>query len=128
MVEKSIFQKMFIKPGMKIVVLNLPEELTPLYSTINPDIIRVEVPEKNLDVIQLFVYNQSDLETQLISYEPYLKKDGSFWICYPKQTSTLKSDIHRDTIWKFTGNYQIKPVALIAINDTWSALRLKREL
>ncbi len=128
MVEKSIFQKMFIKPGMKIVVLNLPEELTPLYSTIDPDIIRVEVPEKNLNVIQLFVYNQSDLETQLITYEHYLKKDGSFWICYPKQTSTLKSDIHRDTIWKFTGNYHLKPVALIAINDTWSALRLKREL
>lgn len=77
MVEKSIFQKMFIKTGMKILVIDLPDELVSLYSTMPPEIIQVQIPEDNLDIIHIFVHNQAEFETQLIKYEPYLKKDGS---------------------------------------------------
>ncbi len=128
MAEKSIFQKMFIKPGMKMLVLNLPPELTTLFESMHPEVIRKDQPEKGLDQILLFVHSQEELEIQLPDYEPFLKRDGAYWICYPKLTSDKRSDIHRDTIWRYTGNYHLKPVSLIAIDKTWSALRLKREI
>jgi hypothetical protein len=46
MTDKSIFQKMFIKPGMKMLVLNLPPELTALIKATPPEVIMTDRPEK----------------------------------------------------------------------------------
>jgi hypothetical protein len=127
MTEKTIFQKMFIKGGMRLLVENLPEDLKAVYADLPGDVLLLEKPEPNLDVIHLFVTSQAELESRLMEFEPFLNLEGSYWICYPKLTSARKSDINRDTIWKYTQNFHFKAVFMIAMNDTWSALRLKRE-
>jgi hypothetical protein len=46
-------------------------------------------------------------------------------VSYPKGTSKVNTDINRDTIGLYAQSIGLQPVAMISIDDTWSALRLK---
>jgi ribosomal protein L25 (general stress protein Ctc) len=47
------------------------------------------------------------------------------WVSYPKGASKANADINRDTIRKYAQTLGLTTVSLIAVDDVWSALRLK---
>ena len=49
------------------------------------------------------------------------------WVAYPKKTSALASDLDRDHGWEPMTAAGFDPVSQVAIDDTWSALRWKRD-
>lgn len=55
----------------------------------------------------------------------YLKPDGMFWISYPKQTSKVKTDLNRDILWKLMEKHGLAGVAMISIDNVWSAMRFR---
>ena len=57
--------------------------------------------------------------------KPSLKPQGLLWVTYPKGTSKMKVDVNRDIIREYSETIGLKTVAQIAIDETWSALRLK---
>lgn len=59
---------------------------------------------------------------------PLLKDDAVFWIAYPKQSGKIKSDIHRDSLWKLMSELTAyRAVSNVAIDETWSAVRFRHE-
>jgi len=54
-----------------------------------------------------------------------LKKDGLFWICYPKGSSKIKTDLNRDILWAAMGKFGLAGVSLISIDNVWSAMRFR---
>jgi hypothetical protein len=84
--------------------------------------------EGTFDFLQLFIRNNQELETWVPQIVDKLNDEAVVWICYPKQTSKIKTDVNRDTIWKMvqdTTEYRL--VSNVAIDDTWSALRLRHK-
>ncbi len=73
----------------------------------------------------VFVNNSKELVDFLNNQLNNIEPDSILWIAYPKLTSKIKSDIHRDTIRAAVGDYNLKTVAAISIDETWSALRLR---
>ncbi|HTF80957.1 MAG TPA: hypothetical protein VL947_04515 [Cytophagales bacterium] len=73
----------------------------------------------------VFVNDKEDflnfLEKDLRALEP----DGVLWFAYPKQSSKIKTDIHRDILWQLAQPYGFTAVSAISIDETWSALRFK---
>jgi len=51
--------------------------------------------------------------------------DALLWICYPKGTSGVKTDVNRDILWKHLAGRGIRPVTMLAIDETWSAMRMR---
>jgi hypothetical protein len=47
------------------------------------------------------------------------------WVTYHKGTSKVKTDIHRDMINAYAHSIGLEGVAMISIDEDWSALRLK---
>ncbi len=47
------------------------------------------------------------------------------WVTYYKGSSKNASDIHRDTINSFGMQHGLQGVAIVSIDQDWSALRLK---
>ncbi len=80
---------------------------------------------KPFDLIQLFVASKKELEAQLPKQIGLLKRNGLFWVTYPKGNSRVEADVNRDIIREYAESNGFKAVALISIDDTWSALRLK---
>ena len=78
-----------------------------------------------VDVIQLFVANRAELEAQLPGLKLLLAPKGMIWVTYHKGTSKVKTDINRDSINAYAHSIGLEGVAMISIDEDWSALRLK---
>lgn len=78
-----------------------------------------------VDFVHLFVINNLELNEFLGSALKVLKKDGLFWISYPKKSSKVKSDLNRDELVSLLRKDGYEGVSLISIDDTWSAMRIK---
>jgi hypothetical protein len=78
-----------------------------------------------VEVIQVFVTNRLELEAQLPRLKKLLAPKGMMWVTYYKGTSKGKTDINRDTINAYAHSIGLEGVAMISIDDDWSALRLK---
>ena len=107
-----------------MLVLNAPagyveslDEL-PAGTTLSTD-----VSTGSFDFVQVFARDQAELDQLKATAVGSVTYDGLFWVCYPKKTSKIKSDLTRDTLWnQFDG---LRPVAQVAIDDTWSAIRFR---
>ena len=80
---------------------------------------------KPVDLIQVFVASKKELERQLGKLKSVLSPKGLLWVTYPKGTSKIRTDINRDIIREFAQKIGLQVVAMISIDETWSALRLK---
>ncbi|GIP26040.1 hypothetical protein J23TS9_11700 [Paenibacillus sp. J23TS9] len=76
--------------------------------------------------IQLFVNNAEQVHEWVPQAIPRLAEDAVFWITYPKQTSKVKTDINRDSLWKLVESMApYRPVSNVAVDEKWSALRFR---
>jgi len=137
MSEKTIAQKLLIKEGYRVLVVNAPPgyiaSLTgqPTPNLPAPNLSANVVLATSLDnpgpfdLIQAFVSSQGEFEAGLGGLKARLKPKGLLWITYPKGAARIKSDINRDTIWRYARTAGLEGVALVAVDETWSAMRLK---
>jgi len=122
---KSIAQKLFIKDNYRILLLNAPEDFISKLGELPQNVTLLTQATEPVDFIQVFVTSKKELETILENVKSMLKPEGLLWVSYPKGTSGIKVDINRDKIWQFAQTVGFKAVSMIAIDETWSAMRLK---
>jgi len=123
--EKSVAQKLMVKAGQSLVVLNAPEGYREAIGDLPKDVnvsTRLAGPA---DVVQCFVTSKAELEKLLPKLKAALSPKAILWIAYPKGTSKVKTDINRDIIREHAEGLGMKAVALFSIDDTWSSLRLR---
>ena len=122
--EKSIAQKLLIKPGYKVLFINAPEGYENTLGKLPEGVSVLQNTEDNIDLVQVFVTSEAELEAHLKFLPPLLKPAGILWISYPKGASRAPVDINRNSINHLANSLGMQGVALIAIDNTWSALRL----
>ncbi|MFQ6125173.1 MAG: DUF3052 domain-containing protein [Candidatus Heimdallarchaeota archaeon] len=125
MSKKTVAQKLFIKDNYRVLFVNEPENYKSLLENIPKNVTVLKSPEDSIDLIQVFITSRKELEEQLVRLKSFLTLKGLLWVTYPKGTSKMKVDINRDSINKFALSIGLKGVAMISVDDTWSALRLK---
>jgi predicted CoA-binding protein len=126
MAEKSVAQKLMIKEGRSVLLVNPPLGYDALLGELPAGVTLLTEPGEPVDIVQVFVANRRELEEQLPQLKPLVKSTGMIWVSYYKGTSKTKTDIHRDTIGAYARSLGMEGVAIISIDDDWSALRLKR--
>lgn len=77
--------------------------------------------------VLLFVTSLAELEKRAPIAIRAAETDALLWICYPKGSSRIKTDINRDTGWALMKTFGTEGVAMIAMNETWSAMRYRPE-
>ncbi|WP_310829821.1 YdeI/OmpD-associated family protein [Paenibacillus pedocola] len=77
------------------------------------------------DYVQLFAANVQELEQFSPEALAAVRPDGLLWLCYPKGSSSIKTDLSRDKGWGIVKDAGFEGVSLISINDTWSAMRFR---
>lgn len=129
MAESSLAKKLSIKPGYRVAVINAPENYLSKLGPLPDGVELSEKPEGSFDVVQLFVQNIEELNRLGPAALRAIKHDGLLWFSYPKQTSKVKTDLTRDRGWDIVYEAGYEPVAMAAIDETWSAFRFRpREL
>lgn len=122
----SLTKKLLIKPDMRIGVLNAPEGYPAALGELPPGAEVVADPEPgSLDVLLLFVKSLAELAEQAPPALKLVKYDALAWIAYPKKSSKIKTDIDRDNGWAKMGEFGYAGVAMVALDETWSAMRYR---
>lgn len=125
MPEKSIFDKLQLKPGRTLLLVAAPSDYLDSAGKI-PDGAVVSSELQPAFIIQVFVRSRAELETAFEKFSPLVLPGGMLWVTYPKLTSKLKGDIHRDSINAYAQQNGWTGIAIISLDEDWSALRLKR--
>jgi hypothetical protein len=125
MSDKSIAQKLFIKPGNKFLLIDPPAGYLAQMGEFPEGTIILSDSSCLVEVIQVFVTNRAELIEQLPRLKQLLALKGMIWVTYHKGTSKVKTDINRDTINTYAHTIRLEGVAMISIDEDWSALRLK---
>ena len=118
MSTKSIAGKLLIKPNTTVWSshtshLNLIEPL--------PESVQhVERPEQATTAL-LFADDARSLRDILNEHKDRLLRPN-IWVAYPKAN---RVDINRDTLWPILGEYGMRPIAQVALDDVWSAMRFR---
>jgi hypothetical protein len=127
-------KKLRLAAGQRVAILNAPagylEQLSP-----GPAGIRSEVqPSQTYDVVQLFLNSVEELRRLGPAAIGAVKPNGLLWINYPNGGQTRGvTDLpatpwwtQRDVLGEITSVTGYKPVAFVAIDDNYTALRFKR--
>jgi len=125
MAESGLVKKLRIQSGQRILILNPPRGYFEELGRLPLDVDLAERPEGTFDFIQLFVKQRAELEGQLPIIEQSIKYDALLWICYPKQSSKVNSDLNRDIIWGMVSKTGLEGVTLVSLNAIWSAMRFR---
>jgi hypothetical protein len=122
-----IAKKLQIKPGTNWLFYNAPDNYLSALEPLPDGAIACFKPEGSFDGIQLFVINSGELEAGLQVIVPLLKPDTILWVTYPKKSSGIKSDLEMTGRWEEPRKYGLRTVAAVGIDDTWTAIRMRRE-
>ncbi len=120
--DNALIRKLFFKPEYKAAVLNAP----PGYlERLGIPVIGDLTAKSSLDFIQAFATKKTDLLPLVPGMIKALKSDGLLWLCYPKGGSKVNTDLNRDILWAEMGKFGLAGVAMVSIDDTWSAMRFR---
>jgi hypothetical protein len=120
--NKHILQKLLYKPGQRAVVLNAPDSYQQVLDQI-PEALR-QIEDGQFDFIHVFVLRADDVARDGPGWRAALKPGGVLWASYPKGKS-LPTDLNRDSLRVALQGIGLDPVAQVAIDEVWSALRAK---
>ncbi len=125
MPDKTVAQKLLIKENYKVIFINEPKNYKEILEELPINVTVLARTNTSVDLIQFFVTSKKELEEKLNGLKSNLSPKGLLWVTYPKGTSKIKTDINRDIIREYARSINLEAVAMISIDDTWSALRLK---
>ncbi len=121
----ALAKKLRIQPGHRALILNSPAGYMDELGELPEGVSVATEPDGEFDFVQLFVNSRAELERLAPVAIRAVKYDGLLWLCYPKQSAKVKTDITRDVGWDIVLQAGLRPVTQIAINDIWSALRFR---
>lgn len=123
MAEKTVAQKMRLKPDGSVALLHPPAGIEAVLG-LGPTQPRV-ASAADADAVLLFVTTQAELEERLAVLRPTITPQTTLWVCYPKGSKSAGHDVSRDTIWAFGQSLGLGPVGLVSIDSAWSGFRLR---
>lgn len=117
---RSLGEKLGLKPGMTVFIGAMPEDLAPLFHAALQ-----AGTDPTPDWQLVFVRSVADLEAATSGIVARYRRGGHLWVAYPKKTGAIATDITRDHGWEAPGALDLLPVTQVAIDTTWSTLRLR---
>jgi hypothetical protein len=118
MSDKPVAERLQVKNGRRLAVVGAPLAVDRLIGA-------PRAKSGEADVVLLFVRDRAGMNKQI----PQLLRAPAtaiLWLAYPKLTSKLAGDLSRDVIHDAAPAHGLDVVSQIAIDDDWSAMRLKR--
>lgn len=82
------------------------------------------LPERTgFDVLQVFATVRVRLEASAAAMMAAIGRDGMIWVCWPKKSSKVETDITEDVLREVLLPIGLVDVKVCAVDDTWSGLK-----
>ena len=128
MAPSAVFAKLNLKDQHEIFVLNAPPSFEPEIKTLGDVAVRRKVtPSSQVTFAIAFVTTQAELDAAATALARAAQGDAVIWLAYPKATSkTYTSTLTRESSSDVFAKAGFESVRMIAIDEDWTAKRLRR--
>ncbi|RYF16680.1 MAG: hypothetical protein EOO42_16330 [Flavobacteriales bacterium] len=125
--ENALLKKLQLKKNFKVKLINEPNNLDEVIGS-TAEISRLATNSSiEIDALLVFAVSKADFDQALELYATEVKPKTICWIFYPKAKSVLASDLNLMQNWDYMTKYSLTPCGSAAINDIWTAIRVKPE-
>lgn len=114
-----------MKPDVPLVILHLPVDCTALFG--DADYRTTRPRSGKIAQLIFFARNAAAIRDQLVPLLTRLSSDPLVWVMYPKKSGNITSDLSMTHGWTPVFDAGMTGVTSAAINDNWSALRVRPE-
>ncbi len=125
MAISAVAKKLGIKPGMHALIVAAPSGYLKLLAPLPEGVVVSEAAGGTHQFVQLFATRKADIKKSAPALLKHCSPGALVWITYPKKTSGVESDLSREEVWDAMNDTGWRPVAQIAIDEVWSALRFR---
>lgn len=122
----SLLKKMSFRPEGHIAVLGAPQDFIVVDRLLAAGIAFSETLSHKFDWLVVCVCNRAEVETEIPKALAALTDKGLMWICYPKKTGKIKTDLSRDHGWEGIEGLGLRHLNLISIDNDWTAWGVER--
>ncbi|HKS69061.1 MAG TPA: hypothetical protein VJQ45_01480 [Ktedonobacterales bacterium] len=126
MPDTPLAKKLRILPGSRVLILGAPQGFAQTLDPLPEGTTIAARPDGTYDIVLAFAGDSAQLAAVRDAAIAATKPGGALWFAYPKK-STGKGDLQRESVWELVRPTGWGPVAQIALDETWSALRFKPE-
>ena len=120
--KTPLIDKVGIKENMKIAIIGAPRGFKA--SLILDRNVEYAEHGRDFDIVMYFSNSFGKLRAKMRTLRRMIKENGAVWVCWPKKGAKLLGDFHEDDIRRLALDFQLVDVKVIAINETWSGLKL----
>ena len=121
--KKSLVAKLGIKEGQRIRIINAPSKYDLALGRLPKNVVEVSGAESDMDFIQLFTASEEELKREFPKLMRALKKDGIFWISYPRTSSKLDSDLNGFMVREVGTGHGMAEVKISSLDEDWAGIK-----
>lgn len=122
---KPVARKLGLNPGMRALIIAPPSGYLKLLGPLSEGFKVSSKTGSAYPFVQVFATGFSDISQFAKKLSKYAAPNALVWISYPKQSSNLKGALSRDVIREAMNGAGWRAVSIVAIDETWSALRFR---
>jgi hypothetical protein len=117
-------QKLGIKQGLTVIVINAPTNYRVLLATIPEGVTFSNRLKPDSSFVHVFIKRRSELEKKLSILREKVADTGTVWVSWPKRSSGVPTDMTEDVVRDVALPLGFVDVKVCAIDETWSGLKL----
>ena len=117
-------QKLGIKPGMTIQVVDAPMDYASLIAPVGSTVAFATKMTEDVEVLHAFVTQPGRLREILTRARAALGPGAVVWISWPKKSAGLACEVTEDTVRDAALPLGFVDVKVCAVDATWSGLKL----
>ncbi len=121
--DRSLIDKLGIREGMKIIILNAPLLYERQLGDFPESIERKIRPRGMFDLIQFFALNRHELELKFEWLKQHTKPDGILWISWLKKSTGFVSDLSEETIRNIGQRHGMTDSSICSLDDWWFGMK-----
>ena len=120
---KPLAQKLGVKPGYRVSVLNAPLDYETILGQLPSGVVLVRELISPIDLILFFTKTRKELEKKFPVLKLELSKSGGLWVSWPKASSGIETDLNDNIVREIGLRNGLVDVKIASIDKTWSALK-----
>ena len=121
---KPLVEKLGIKPAMRLMLVNPPPNFEENLEKLPPDVQITRGKATDCDLTIWFCRSTAELESQISDIVMH-SHCGPVWIAWPKQKSTLASDLTQQIVRQIGLENGLVDYKISSFDDAWSGLLFK---
>ena len=116
-------RKLGLKENFLIALANMPPDVkADLKDALAPCRVAKD-SQNNLDFVMIFTRTQADLQSQLRRCAKRLAPAGMLWVCWPKKTSGVTTDLTENEVRNLGLTNGLVDIKVCAVSEIWSGLK-----